>query len=804
MSVPISIMLAGLIVGIATIDIKTLTPPWLWVGSGIVAIYLIGILRSTIIQEQVNPRVVLKSLIIGFTIIFAHGYATWYLQKALQHRVMQPMDVTATVLVRDISDGVREHWRQRVQVIQSDSVFIGPQQWLLYAPGYNNNNLTPIPDMRPGQVWKVHLRQRPPHGLASPGAFDQEKWLLEQEVTGTGLVESAQLDLVKTLDYSQRLNGLSSIYIQIQVMRLDIREHFQAFDHNSRGVLLGLLTGDRSLITPDTTQLYQRMGISHLLAISGPHVLFAAIMVTWFLRQLMNRVPRIYLWAERPRWLLPIFCCIVVFYACLAGFDIPAQRTVVMVLVSSTFLWWRRRHDQLNVLMLTASILLIFKPLAVLSAAFWLSFGAVAILISMYQPVTAGSQMHHSWVATGKQFVFSFIQMQWRLFILLTPLVLICFQAVSLLSPVINLLAIPFLTLIIVPLNLLGWVFYQFNPYWADVIWHALLSLLDYFHSFLFWMHDIFPTALQPMHLGFVAAVGLLLATGLLLLPSGLFPRWWCAFLIIPVYWQMQPNPPLLMQVLDVGQGLSVIIKTKHHAMLVDTGAKLPDQAEGMGERVVLPALSALGIKRLDKLMLTHLDNDHSGGAAAVLANMPVAQLTSSEEFPDHHTYLCEAGQQWWWDGVLFEVLSPTDALRQQAEANDASCVLRVSTLPQAGLPAQRLLITGDAGFYPEYLLLNEQVDIQADLLVLGHHGSRFSSSNAFLTAVEPKRAIVSAGYLNRYHHPAPVVLARLKEQGIQVDSTIQDGALTYLLGVNQVITPERYRDRHMWLKTFE
>jgi competence protein ComEC len=406
-----------------------------------------------------------------------------------------------------------------------------------------------------------------------------------------------------------------------------------------------------------------------------------------------------------------------------------------------------------------------------------------------------------TWQQKGRQAIHQFISLQWRLFILLLPLVLVVFSKVSLLSPWVNLIAIPLLTLVIVPLNLLAWLLSKIWLSSADVIWQGLLTVLQYFHLVLTYFAEWFPQALTPFHVGIPAMLALSVALMLLLLPKGIFPRWWVLFLLIPVFWPYRLSAPLIVHILDVGQGLSVIVQTENHTLLVDAGAKLPSQQEGMGEKVVLPALHALGVQRLDKLMLTHLDNDHSGGAPAVMDQFPVIQLTSNAVFEPYPTYLCEAGQHWVWDSVHFKVLAPWPAEKVPLSANDASCILLIEVRAQGNVAAQRVLIMGDAGFYSEFELQKRQIDIKADVIVLGHHGSKNSSSSAFLSAVAPSRAVVSAGFLNRYHHPAPVVLRRLHEQDIAVDSTISGGTLSYYFGNSAALEPIRFRDQKRWLQ---
>lgn len=818
-------LLAGFIIGVASLGYLNAMPLWLLILSASLLILCIALLNLQFAQQFIEHRlsVAANGLRTGLSItgvllsvMFGASYASWQLEQALNHRLAEPQQRTARVKVIGISDGVGAQWRQVVQVLDAaKSPDLPDTRWLLYATtDWSTAQKNPPPPMLPGQIWQIQVKLKPAHSTASPGAFDVEKWLLQQHISATGTVQQAQL-----LADKQRF----SVAVAVQRERLRIREHISQLNQtapdysqqSAKGVLLGLLTGDRSLIDAPTTLLYQQMGISHLLAISGPHVILAALMLSWLLQKVLDRFPLVYSCMERPRWLLPFFLLIVVAYAVLAGFDIPAQRTVFMVTLTTLLMWWRRRWQASRILLVAASVLLLLDPLAVLSAAFWLSFGAVAILLSMSQPsaqnsVLISAKHPASRLYRARQTVLQFIGLQWRLFVLLSPLVLLCFAKLSWLSPLVNLLAIPLLSLIILPLNLLAYAVFQVYPPLADLIWQVALSVLSYFHQGLNALAEWFPAALQSMQLSSLQLISLFAALLLLLLPKGLLPKWWLIFLLIPVFYPTRSNAPLMIQVLDVGQGLSVLIKTPQHAMLVDTGAKLFNGSD-MGEKVVMPALRAQGVIRLDQLMLTHLDNDHSGGADHILSQLPVTRLSSSEAFGQHPTYLCEAGQQWQWDGILFRTLSPLPAHRHNpalnaklSSKNERSCVLMIEVPAHGQLAAQRVLIMGDAGLYSEFLMLQQQLDLKADLLIVGHHGSAQSSSTPFLQAVQPQRAVISAGYLNRYQHPAAIVLARLQQQGIAIDSTISSGTLTYELGQQAVIQPLRYRNQTRWLQRLD
>ena len=807
--------LLGFIAGALTLGYL----PWLMPGAGWAAFVLLILLLVFLLSRAsclLHSHSAVKLLVYPACFVAAFFVAATFSQHALQQAIKQrpthAQQLTALVYVGQISDGVGDDWQQTVQVVgrgpytgQRLILYTAYQSWL------EGSKVAP-PDMQPGQFWQVDIKLKPAHNKASPHAFDVEKWLLSEHVLATATLVSAKpLDL-KAM---QQLGLLQTRWIhlqaEVQQMRLGIRQHVSQFASPAKGVLLGLLTGDRSLIDRPTADLYRQMGISHLLAISGPHVVLAALMLLWLCSRILNCFPKLYLMAERRRWLLPVFVLAVLAYASLAGFDVPAQRTVIMLLISSGLLWWRKRLDNLLILLLAATILLLLDPLAVLSAAFWLSFGAVAILLSMSrEPLTGDDEPKKQGVQAGlkqaMQSVLWFVRLQWRLLVVLTPLTLWCFGQVSLLGPIVNILAIPLFSFCILPLNMLALAVSGVSPGLADMLWQLAMSVLQGLHQLFLYLSLQFPKALQPFYLHWTAAIAAGLIVTILLLPRGMLPRWWIAFLLIPVIWPYRPHAALAVHVLDVGQGLSVLVQTGQHTMLIDTGGKSPNQSQGMGEQVVLPVLRSLGAGQLDQLLLTHQDKDHVGGAPEVLAGIPVSSILTSE-LPAFKTHgvpvrLCQAGQHWVWDGIKFSILSPRPEWTDLNQ-NDASCVLMIELPGGARHPAKRLLIMGDAGFYTEYLLQQRYEDMQADILILGHHGSKNSSSSPFIQVVKPRRAVVSAGFLNAYGHPAPEVLARLKEQGVLVDSTVSGGTLSYYLNAQDqdVQPPLRYRDSLLWLE---
>lgn len=455
-------------------------------------------------------------------------------------------------------------------------------------------------------------------------------------------------------------------------------------------------------------------------------------------------------------------------------------------------------------MLIALSVSLLIDPLAIYQSGLWLSFVATTILISLVrQPVPVGTRWQRF-----IQEVKLLVKLQISMFVLLIPPTLAFFHQISLFSIVVNLIAIPLIGLVVVPLALVALLIWPIWAGLADAFWILAAWMLEQLHALLLKLPlMMFYEALTP-----VMVIGLSLAVLVWLAPRGSLPRWLMIPCVLPsVFMLMGMKPlfglshdaPVRVQVLDVGQGLAVLIQTQHHAMLYDTGAKRSDAREGMGERVVLPALLAAGIFHLDKMMVSHADYEHGGGAQAVLARIPVDQVIGSSSVSDSKAELCTSGQHWQWDGVDFDVLAPWDDM-QIFDDKDRSCVLRIRAPAQVNGHRATMLLMGDAGTEVEEKLLQENAVVgqllTADVLLLGDHGSDRASSEAFLQAIMPSRAVVSTSFMNKTY-PADEVLERLHLRQISVDSTVDGGTLTYDLGGKEGVQVSRYRDGYWWLK---
>lgn len=787
-------ILAAFILGVMTVAVNmTLNYVWVWS-----CVAVLVTLSTWMISRHARyaHRIMCCGLAIcvGFAVGLAEAKNA--MTNALRDRLHAPQTVTAIVRVIGLSDGVDENWRQVVERVDTQDGL--PKRWLLYPKfAVNAEQRRPVANLRVGEIWQVTAKLLPPHGIASPAAFDQEQWLQTEHIGATGSLESAVL-------LNPNAGGWRGILDCVDRFRQDLRDHLAQLDSPARAVLLGLLTGDRVLIDPDVRQLYQQAGISHLMAISGPHVVLAALMVAWLVQQLLNLTPLIYLRIPRPMILLPIVMLVVVGYALLAGWGVPAQRTVVMVAMSTVLTLLGRSWSTFMILLMTLAVSLWVDPLAIYQSGLWLSFVATAILVSLIrQPTSVGTPIQR-----GLQLLKQLIQLQTAMFVLLMPVTLAFFHQISLFSIIVNSIAIPWIGGLVVPLGMMALMVWPIWSGLADALWILAAWMLEQLH----WLLQKLPLMVLDHALTPVMFIGLALAVLIWLMPRGSVTRWLIVPCLLPSVLVLMGAKPLFgsrhdavvrVEVLDVGQGLAVLIQTPHHVMLYDTGAKRADAREGMGERVVLPALSAAHVFHLDRMMLSHADYEHSGGAMAILARMRVDHVISSKSLLNVKTEICSNGQHWQWDGVDFDVLAPWQG-RQAFEDKDGSCVLRIRAPAQANGHRATMLLMGDAGGDIESQLLQEHELVgdllTSDILLLGDHGSDRASSDEFLAAVAPNRVVISTSFLNK-KYPSDVVLARLAARHIAMDSTVTSGTLTYTLGGSRGVDVTHYRDGLWWLK---
>jgi competence protein ComEC len=646
-----------------------------------------------------------------------------------------------------------------------------------YGPGWGDADaeVSAVPRLAAAERWRLPVRLRRPHGLMNPHGFDFELWLFERGLTATGTVRPGPV--------AQRL-GLDRTRI-VERVRQAARDAIEARvqDPRASGLLAALAVGDQSAIDRAEWDLYRDTGVSHLMSISGMHVTMFAWLASGVVGMLWRRSFRACLWCPSPTAARIGGVLLALGYAVVAGWGVPSQRTVWMLATVVLLQILGRRWPWPITLAFAALVVVVIDPWAWLQPGFWLSFVAVGLLmLSDASPeadaaaaLTSDAPAVFGWKQRLGRSVRQGLRAQLIATLGLAPLSMLFFQQVSVVGLAANLIAIPLITLVITPLALLGMVA---PPLWsvAELVisgLHAVLGLLAALPG---------ATWVAPVAPWWAQAAGL--AAGLLAVaPLPWRARAFALPLALPLLWPVVDRPAhgrYEAVALDVGQGTSVLVRTASSLMIFDTGPVYARERDA-GERVLLPLLRARGENRVDQLVLSHQDSDHVGGAAALIKAVPVRELWSS--LPASHALRkrglmhrpCEAGASWQADGVAFEVLHPRPEAEEAAarrSTNALSCVLRV-----VDAQGRSLLLTGDIEAPQEQALIASGQALRADMLIVAHHGSRTSTTTAWLDAVSPSVAVVQAGYRNRFGHPAPAVEQRLLGRGIQVLRSDRCGA---------------------------
>jgi competence protein ComEC len=615
------------------------------------------------------------------------------------------------------------------------------------------------PPIEPCSIWRLHVRLKRPRGMIDPGAFDFERYALSEGITATGYVRE---------DAGNQVHG--EVLLCVDRLRSHITEGIAATlgPGTSANVLRALAFGDQHAMDEHEWAIARATGIPHLIAISGLHIALFATFGVWFVRLLWKLAPRLTL-----RWPAPLIeaSASIVFalsYAMLAGLGLPTRRALVMigVLLAATLL--RRARAPVHGLAFAVIALLLFDPLCVLSAGFWLSFVGVAWLMFCL----GGYGERRRWWRE----VFS---AQGVASLGLLPLTIWFFGQSSLVGPLANLIAVPWICFVVLPVGVVGALVQLALP----AIGAPLVTLAGYALQGLWWLLE--RMAAWPGALWYFPEPGLwafaLASIGAfwLLLPRGMPARGLGLVLLLPLLVPIRGelrSGEFEALMLDVGQGLAIIVRTRDHALVYDAGARFPSGFD-LGDASVVPALHALGIARLDRLIVSHGDNDHAGGAASVLAAFPQTPVESGE--PERlavPSTQCLGGESWEWNAVTFRIVHPHEPL--STRANDRCCVLEVRN------GDNRLILTGDITSAVEGAVAAEiGTDGKALVLQVPHHGSRTSSNEMFIEALHPMLALVSAGYRNHFNHPHPAVVARYAAAGSSLLNTSQTGFVDVRFG---------------------
>ena len=737
-----------------------------------------------------------NAMLAGAGFFYAAAWAQWRLTDRLAPQ-WEGVDLSVTGVVAGLPQaferGVRFDFD--VEQVEPAAAQLPRRISLAWYEGSTREEFQDIAFIRAGERWRFSVRLRRPHGSANPHGFDYESWLLQRAIGATGYVRPGA---------KARLDDLvpRPAYL-IERAREILRErHWDTLSgYPYAGVLIALAIGDQNAIDARQWQLFARTGVSHLMSISGLHVTMVASLLAALVHWLWRRSSALML-ALPARKASALAGFLAAFGYCLiAGFAVPAQRTLYMVGVVALALWVNRLSSVSRVLCLALLLVLLLDPWAVLAPGFWLSFGAVAVILYVATGrLRQGHGLAPGHVLALRHSLVQWGRVQWAVTLALAPLLLVWFQQMSLVSPLANAVAIPLVSLVVTPLALAGSVLpFDFILELAHAAMAGQMWLLE-------WCAAL-PVAVWQQHAPAAWTVALALAgTAWLLLPRGVPARWLGLLLMLPMFTVVPPGPAagaLWLTVLDVGQGLAIVVQTERHALLYDAGPAYSPEADS-GSRVILPFLRAAGIARLDAMVVTHDDNDHAGGAVSVLSGVPVGALYSSlaETHPawraaPGYRLPCAAGQRWNWDGVRFELLHPTAESYAigAIKSNDRSCVLKITSAHGA------VLLTGDIEADSEEALLERaRAALRADVLVVPHHSSRTSSTQEFIDAVQPRWAILPVGYRNRFGHPKEAVVERYRASGAQMLRTDSSGAVLVRLDA-EGIGVRAYREvrRRYW-----
>lgn len=732
-------------------------------------------------------------------------FAAQRLAPALEGRDLEATGMVAAMPQRNEA-GVRFRFEVESASDAGQPVTVPPQLYLGWYGGLAGTASGDLelqrvsPELRAGERWRMTVRLKAPHGNLNPHGFDYELWLWEQGVQASGYVRAGPRD-----PQAQRL--AATWQHPVERARQAVRDavYERIAERKVAGLLAALIVGDQAAIDRADWDVFRATGVAHLMSISGLHITMFAWLAALAAGWLWRRSPRLCLAFPAPTAALAAGVGLALAYALFSGWGVPAQRTVLMLATVGLLRAGGRRWPWPQVWLLACAVVVTVDPWALLQAGFWLSFVAVGVLFASDPAGPARTAQSTASPGRWARLFASLSAMwreQWVITVALTPLSLLLFGQVSAVGLLANALAIPWVTLVVTPLAMGGVLL---PPLW-DVAGLALQALAWFLQWLASWPFAVVSAPAAPWWAGAGGILG-----GVLLamrLPFSL--RLAGIPLMLPLLLWQAPRPAagqFELLAADIGQGNAVIVRTANHTLVYDTGPRLSRETDA-GHRVLVPLLRALG-EQVDTVVLSHRDSDHTGGAPAVLAMQPQAALLSSIE--DGHelqalrkAQRCVAGQQWQWDGVAFEILHPWPADYGGApKPNALSCVLRISGGGRVALlvgdierPQEERLVAWAAGLQTG---TGQASPLRADVLLVPHHGSKTSSSASFLDAVQPRLAIVQAGYRNRFGHPAPPVLERYRERGIPVVASPQCGALRWASDDAAQVHCEREERRRYW-----
>ncbi|MGH1485006.1 MAG: DNA internalization-related competence protein ComEC/Rec2 [Cellvibrionaceae bacterium] len=643
---------------------------------------------------------------------------------------------------------------------------------------------SPLSHIKTGDYILAKVKLKRPRGFVNPANFDYQLHLLQQNIMATGYVRKNQLN--------QKVDNRCHMFF-IDCWRDQLRYKFLAvFDKHKelaelkdmRGLALGLLVGDKQLMSKEQWSLLKDTGTIHLLAISGLHIGLMAV-IGFFLGRFFTKLFQILHPISCLHWLPSVLSILfATLYSCFAGFSLPTQRALIMVVVYHLFLIFYRKANPWLLFVVSLLIVAVVSPLSVHSQGFWLSFLAVAVLIFGFSGYRVKWRPDMGYLQKLYLPITGLVKAQWLITIGLFLPGILLLQGVSLSAPLANIIAVPFVSLITVPLLFLSaFLLFFSESLFVEVLYLTTVSLeiLSFLLQKIQWLSLEF-WSLGSAYLSLLGAAVIAIGIISFILPKGFFPRYIGLFCLFPLLTVNNSMEDLIrLTFLDVGQGTSVVVETKDHQLVYDTGRYYSERFD-TGQHIIAPYLIHHGYQDIDLLVVSHSDHDHSGGTAGLLSLIDAHQYYSGE--PDSSNSIqCQAGQQWQWDEINFSVLWPTAEFLQSKNrsSNNMSCVLLIE------VHGQTILLTGDIEEKVEREMLKlYPFENNIDIILIPHHGSQTSSHLQWVKTLKPLYSIATAGYKNRYNHPDKTVVERYSNEGSKVLATATEGALQFRLNTDR------------------
>ena len=760
------------------------------------------------------PRCLGRAMILLVVFLLSFSWSSWRAEVRLNDKLSPEQENVVTRLSFLVNGLVQDQGES----LRFEAIVQPHAQSGIFPPGiprhiqvvWRKPDLSQSPlDVRPGQIWRAALIFRKPRGALNPHGFDYEAHLLSRNIRAIGRIRGRPVLLGEDPWMSMQV----IVSLARQHLRTSMRKHVGEMTYGA--VLIALAIGDQDSVQAKHWDIFNKTGITHLVSISGSHVTmlaaFGGLSMLWLWKRLR--------WRERalgeivPAKVMAAVAALTVawLYCLLAGWGVPARRTFFMLLVSGLALLTRLPISPSSVLCLAAAVVTLIDPWSPISTGFWLSFAAVAILFyvgsqSQVPQIESMCLRQRCWEILKES-----ARLQWLITLAMVPALAFLFQQVSISSPFANAVAIPIVTFVVTPLALMTAVIScvsSLAPLASATAWLGHFAF-DWCMIPVTWLADAPWSSLSVAAMPAWCLVLSLLGMTWALQPPGIPVRWIGWTLLLPALsWQPQrlPEGNWWLTALDVGQGGAILVGTQRHVLLFDSGPRVG--SSDTGQRVVVPVLRALGIKKLDVLVVSHSDIDHAGGLPGLLKEVPVKSAFSSFNLESHlsHTQnilqvsspiprpdqmlACEAGHTWEWDGVIFSFLHPArevqtvrerppvSHVKKKSRSNDQSCVLHIQGAYHSAL------LPGDIGIKQEKEILQRfdsgaaQLAPFADLVLVGHHGSSTSSSPLFVAQTRAQHAIAQVGYLNRFAHPTQEVENRWKASQAQFWRTDHHGAM--------------------------